>query len=373
MPTVSIRKCSSYGEAERAIMTAIDDLGGMTHFISPGDSVLIKPNMLGAYRPESNVTTHPDVVRAVARMVLDCGGRPVIGDSPGIDPFPLASARTGIGDVGKTLGVPVLPLTDSIPVAAKEGGKFRKIELSRIAVESDKIINIPKMKTHCQMTLTLGVKNLFGTVVAQRKAEWHYKVGLDRDSFATLLVEIWDHLRPCLTVMDGVWGMEGRGPSNGRGRHFGIISASDDALAMDQVLSPLIGVKEQDFPLLRAARDTGKIVDDVLQVGDIIAPFSPRVDLPKSDSLRLLPSWMDGLGKTFLSSRPVQDVKKCIGCQKCVQVCQARAINMGPDKVLSFDYDRCIRCYCCHEMCPVDAIKLQKGAILRVLDLLGRG
>lgn len=369
MPTVSTRKCVSYDKVKQATVAAIDDLGGMSRFISPGDSVLIKPNMLGAYNPDRNVTTHPSVVEAITTMVLDCGGKPIIGDSPGIDPFQLVSTKTGIGKVGKALGVPVLSLSDSIPVAAKEGGKFRKIELSRLAVESDKIINVPKMKTHCQMTLTLGVKNLFGTVVAQRKAEWHYKVGLDREAFASLLIDIWDLLRPCLTVMDGVWGMEGRGPSNGRGRRFGIISASDDSLAMDQVLSAIMGVQELDFPLLRVARDRGMIVDNIQKVGDIISPFVPEVDLPKSDSLRLLPSWMDGIGKTLLSSRPVQDLKKCIGCQKCVQICRANAIVMGSNGAISFDYDRCVRCYCCHEMCPVDAIKLQKGAILRVLDL----
>lgn len=373
MPTVSIRKCRSYDKVKDAVVTAIDDLGGMGRFISPGDSVLIKPNMLGAYQPSSHVTTHPSVVKAVAELVLDCGGKPFIGDSPGLDPFPLVSKKTGIGEIGKLLGIPVIPLTDSISVSAKERDQFRKIELSRIAVESDKIINIPKMKTHCQMTLTLAVKNLFGTVVAQRKAEWHYKVGLDRDRFASLLLEIWDHLRPELTVMDGVWGMEGRGPSNGKDRLFGVVSASDDSLAMDRVLSTMMGVEEQDFPLLRAARAHGMISEDLQLVGDT-APdrFEPAVDLPRSDSLRLLPSWMDGIGKAFLSSRPVQDVQKCIGCGKCVQVCKAEAIKMGKDKILSFDYDRCIRCYCCHEMCPVDAIKLHRGIILNTLEWLNR-
>ncbi|SMG51220.1 Uncharacterized conserved protein, DUF362 family [Dethiosulfovibrio salsuginis] len=372
MPTVSMRKCTSYDKAGQAVIAAVKDLGGMERFISPGDSVLIKPNMLGAYNPDRHVTTHPSVVKAVAEMVLDCRGKPIIGDSPGLDPFPLVSRKTGIGEVGKALGVPVLPLIDSIPIRTKKGGKFRKIELSRLAVESDKIINIPKMKTHCQMTLTLGVKNLFGTVVAQRKAEWHYKVGLNRDVFASLLIEIWDHLRPCLTVMDGVWGMEGRGPSNGVGRLFGVISTSDDSLAMDQVLSPLMGVKEGDFPLLRAARSYGMAYNEIRTIGDSVESFSPKVDLPKSDSLRLLPPWMDRIGRDILSSRPEQDRERCVGCQKCVQVCRAGALTMKEGKVLSFDYGRCIRCYCCHEMCPVDAIKLHRGAILRVLDLLDR-
>ncbi len=372
MPTVSIRRCPSYDKVKDALQRTMDDLGGMARFISPGDSVLIKPNMLGAYHPDRCVTTHPSVVKAIAEMALDCGGRPIIGDSPGLDPFPLVSRKTGIGEVGKTLGIPVLALNDSIPIPAKEAGKFKRIELSRLAVESDKIINIPKMKTHCQMTLTLGVKNLFGTVVAQRKAEWHYKVGLNRDSFASLLVEIWDYLRPSLTIMDGVWGMEGRGPSNGRPRAFGIVSASDDSLAMDQVVSSLMGVKERDLPLIRVARAYSVAHDEIKTIGDSIRPFNPKVDLPNSDSLRLLPPWMDDMGRGFLSSRPEQDATKCVGCQKCVQVCRAGALTMGEEGKLSFDYSRCIRCYCCHEMCPVDAIKLHRGAILRFLDLLER-
>lgn len=88
MPTVSMRKCTSYDRAGQAIIAALEDLGGMERFISPGDSVLIKPNMLGAYNPDRHVTTHPSVVRAVAEMVLDCRGKPIIWGQPRTGPLP---------------------------------------------------------------------------------------------------------------------------------------------------------------------------------------------------------------------------------------------------------------------------------------------
>ncbi len=373
MSTVTLRRCLSYEKAKDAVARSIEDLGGIDVFVSPGDSVLLKPNMLGAYDPTRAVTTHPSVVQAVAELVLDCRGKPFISDSPGLDPFHFTASKTGIGQIGSRLGIPVSPLTESIPAPIGKGSPFRRIEISRQALEADRIINIPKLKTHCQMTLTMGVKNLFGTVVSQRKAEWHYKVGLNRDRFARLLLEIWACLRPGLTVLDGIIGMEGRGPSNGRPRNFGLIAASDDALSMDMVLAPMMGVPLEKYPLYRAAAEAGMAPNPSSVVGDLPPnPFSPIVDLPNSDSIRLLPSWMDRLGREVLASRPVQDKGKCIRCGKCSRICPADALKLDSLGNLNFDYNRCIRCYCCHEMCPADAIDLKKGVILRILEGLNR-
>lgn len=372
MSIISIRKCDSYEAIKKATDRAIEDLGGIGRFVSFGDSVLIKPNMLGAYDPDRAVTTHPSLVKAVSELVIDCGAKPTIADSPGIERFSRVADKTGIAEVGSYLGIPVLPLTNSRPVRGSGIGRFRGLELASLALESDKIIDLPKLKTHCQMTLTMGVKNLFGTIVAQRKAAWHYRVGLDRDEFARLLLEIWSVLRPSLTVMDGVVGMEGRGPSNGSTRRFGIVVASDDALAMDLTIANAMGIGRSRFPLLRAAESDGLIPENVEVVGD---PLDKRtfsdVKLPPADSLRLLPSWMDRFGRDLMASRPEQDGARCIRCGRCIDICPAKAISMRGDKLI-FNYKKCIRCYCCHEMCPVDAIKLRQNIFLRGLEVLGR-
>ena len=76
------------------------------------------------------------------------------------------------------------------------GAPFGRIELAREAVEADLVVNLPKLKTHTMMLLTLGVKNLFGCVVGLTKPEWHMRSGIDRTLFARLLVQIHRAVQP---------------------------------------------------------------------------------------------------------------------------------------------------------------------------------
>lgn len=375
MAIVTLRSCTDYEikKVRNVLISTMEDLGGINSFIHPGETVLLKPNLLAARRPELAVTTHPAIVQVMAEMVLDCGGKPFIADSPGIDPFDLVKKKSGMEEVGKRLNIPVVPLTKSTEIKPSHNSYFRKIELSQQAIEADRIINLPKLKTHCQMTLTMGVKNLFGTVVAQRKAEWHYKVGLNRARFALLLLEIWQALKPDITVMDGIWGMDGHGPSNGNPKKLGLIAASNDALAMDLSVAKMMGVRLNDFPLYTAASKGKMIPENTIYRGDMSPSTRYRnISIPQLDSLSLLPAWMDSLSRSILTSRPVQIRDRCIGCRKCVDICPADAIKMLKDRKLSFDYNKCIRCYCCHEMCPANAIDLKRGAILALLDFAGR-
>ena len=369
-------QCGKYSrlDIEKALAALLQEFGGMKNIISPGDSVLLKANMLSASTPEECITTHPEVVRAVAVQTLEAGGKPFIADSPGIDRFSDVARKTGMETVARELGIPCVELDDPVPLPVAEGNVFQRIEVSRRAVEADTIINIPKLKTHAQMMLTLGVKNLFGTVVSQRKAQWHYNVGLRREAFADLHLDIARGLAPRLTILDGIRGMEGRGPSNGKPRDFGILAASSDPLDLDFRVCTLLGAPLEEFPLYRAARERG-LVDKSARWDAPGLPEEfeiPPIELPKLDALHLLPPFLDRFGKRFLASRPVQEKKKCIRCGKCVEICPAGAMNLTKAGDVEIDYEKCIRCYCCQEVCPADAIRFSKGLLLRVLEGIRR-
>jgi uncharacterized protein (DUF362 family)/Pyruvate/2-oxoacid:ferredoxin oxidoreductase delta subunit len=374
---VSLIRCESYDQPEldQAVRRAVDLLGGISGFVKSGDRVLLKPNLLAARTPEKRVTTDPGVVRAVARMVMEAGGRPFIADSPAIESFKKVGHTTGMSRVAEELGIELKEMERSTPVPQGGNGLFRKLELSADALEADVVINLPKLKTHSQMLLTLGVKNLFGTVVAQRKAEWHYMVGVNRDTFASLLVEIYKAVNPALTILDGVWGMHGHGPSNGSPIQLNLIGASGDAVALDVSVCHILGVVPSSFPLYRAARETGTGETDLKRIdffGDEPGGFAVKdFDAPRLDSVSLLPNVFDWFAKRYLASKPVQEKDTCAGCGQCAEICPARAIQLGQRKI-DFDYDRCIRCYCCQEICPRDAIQFRKGLIMRLLHRLGR-
>ena len=372
----AVFRCGSYDreELEERLGILLESLGGMKRFIEPGERVLLKPNLLSASAPEQCITTHPEVLRAVALRVLEAGGQSFIGDSPGLDGFAGVAAKTGMAEVARELGIPCMELDEPSPLPMAEGSVFRKVEVSKKALEADKIINLPKLKTHAQMLLTLSVKNLFGTVVRQKKASWHYTVGLDRDVFADLHIDIARSLAPALTIMDGVMGMEGRGPGNGRPRQFGLLAASGDPLALDMHLCKMLGADLRSFPLYRAAARRGLIGEEPAEAeGDFPADFIfEGVDIPRLDSLHLLSFMPEKFARRHLSSRPVQLPEACIGCLKCVEVCPADAMTMREGNFVQIDYTKCIRCYCCQEVCPADAIRFSKGFLLKMLEMLGR-
>jgi uncharacterized protein (DUF362 family)/Pyruvate/2-oxoacid:ferredoxin oxidoreductase delta subunit len=353
----------------RAVQRAVELAGGLA--VRPGDRVLVKPNLLGGYPPQRRVTTDPAVVAAVCALVRDCGGRPVVGDSPALAGFARAAEKAGIAQAARRAGAGLAALEEPVAVEPPAPAAYRRLELARLAVEADAVVNLPKLKTHCQMLLTLGVKNLFGCVVAQRKAEWHYMAGVDREAFAGLLLDVCRAVGPRLTVLDGVWGMEGRGPSNGSPVHLGLVAAAADPLALDAAVCDLLGVPRRRLPLWRAARARGLAPEPELAGDDPagLAPASFR--LPELDSLGVLPGPFSWLTRRYLVSRPVADAEACRACGECADICPAGAVELGRGGA-AFDYERCIRCYCCQEVCPADAIGFRRGALQRLLARLGR-
>jgi uncharacterized protein (DUF362 family) len=228
------------------IMDALD--GG--RLIEPGRPVLIKPNLLSSAKPEQAVLTHPLIVRAAAEFVLQKGGRPRIGDSPAVGSFKRVIRESGIAAALADLDVEFCEFTRS--VKADVGEPFGVIDLAAEALEAPLIINLPKLKTHSQMGLTLGVKNLFGCVVGLRKAQWHLRAGIDRDLFARLLVQIHQRIRPAFTMIDGILAMEGDGPGRrGIPRELGLLLGSRDAFAADHTVCQILGQNPEKLPILR--------------------------------------------------------------------------------------------------------------------------
>jgi len=372
-PTVSLIKCPSYNSDDiaRSVRRAVELVGGMGSYVPSGSRVLIKPNMLAPKAPDKAVTTHPEVVRAVVRLVKEAGGNPVIGDSHAIGRFKRVTGITGIAEVASDEGARLVELADAVEV--KGGGTFKHFEIAREVVEADRVINLPKAKTHGQMLLTLAVKNLFGCVPGRRKVQWHFRSGVDRNAFATMLVELHNAVKPSLSIVDAVVGMEGNGPGSGKPREIGLIAAGADAFALDMVLSEIMCVPAGRLPTTRAAMKLGFAPEDITGIvcaGDFSSPAQARVEgfvLPSTSSLEwTIPEPLRKLLKDALTTRPRVDSNACENCLICKSACPAGAISEGRDSVV-ISYRDCIRCFCCQEMCPIGAIDIVEGWLLRYI------
>jgi uncharacterized protein (DUF362 family)/Pyruvate/2-oxoacid:ferredoxin oxidoreductase delta subunit len=368
---VSIVRCSDY-ERDRifsAVKQAVDLLGGMHTFVKPGERVLIKPNLLKGKAPEAAVTTHPEIVRAVIRLVREAGGEPMVGDSPGMGDLRKVCEKAGILDVVNEEGATLVELDEAVQV--RNQGRFQRFEIARAAYEADAIINLPKLKTHGMTTLTGAVKNLFGCVPGKRKVQWHFNTGVNHELFATMLNELCALLKPRLTIMDAVIGMEGNGPGSGEPRPIGVVIAGRDPVAVDVVSSSMLGVSLEKLPIIRAAAAAGygeTQLDRIRVFGESIASVAIKhFRLPPQEHLEWrLPEWVRLVLKDALTTKPVINNRSCIQCGICQGHCPQGAIdNRGGE--LEIRYRDCIRCFCCQEFCPQGAITVGRGWALKIL------
>ncbi len=368
---VSLAYCQDYNpkRVDESVENIVDLLGGMSSYIEPGDTVLVKPNLLAPKTSDTAVNTHAEVVGAVSKLVQAAGGHPVIGDSPGLGSATKNAARSGIAKIARDLDVPIVEFKESVPVGKIREGGF-PLELAQEVLGADKIINLPKLKTHGQVLMTLGVKNMFGCVIGRRKVQWHFKAGVNRNAFARMLLDIYAALKPTLTLIDGIVGMEGNGPGSGAPRKFGILAASRDAVSLDTVMMHLMGLNPLRLPTLRAARESGvgewdlrkiKIMGesvDRLRISDLILPESADLEWR-------IPDFLKGMLKDSLCAYPESDPKLCELCNVCIEACPQKVIAVQKDQ-LEIDTRHCIRCFCCQELCPHGAMKTRQGWLLKL-------
>jgi uncharacterized protein (DUF362 family)/Pyruvate/2-oxoacid:ferredoxin oxidoreductase delta subunit len=364
---VSIVRCPTYNYPRilSEVRNVLKLLGGMRAYVRKGDKVLLKPNLLSAKHPNRWVTTHPLIVKAVAQLVQEEGGIPSIGDSPAIGSIHRVASQTGMKKVADELGCPLMEFEKVAQIRTRYDYTFRRIELAKAALETDVIINLPKVKTHGMMLLTIGVKNIFGCIPGIRKAQWHLKAGTDHFYFAGMLVELCQIVKPTLTIVDGIVAMEGNGPSNGTPHPLGLILAGGNPLSLDVTISRILGVPPEKLPTTQAAKKRGFEGTDpehieVLgkRVEDICIP---NFRLPERFDLEWkLPVFIKRPLKKIFIPRPMVEGRRCTGCGTCADLCPPKAISLFGSKV-SIDYGRCIRCYCCQEVCPEGAVYFKDG------------
>ena len=363
MSRVILKNASYEYEILRSrIFEILDGLGDER--IGKGGTVLIKPNLLAPAPPDKAMLTHPLVIRATVEYVLEKGAKARISDSPAIGSFEKVLRESGIRETLRGLEVEYREFRLSETVAI--GAPFKSIEIARDALRADTLINLPKLKTHTQMLLTLGVKNLFGCIVGFRKPEWHFRTGVDREMFAKLLVQINDILRPPITILDGIVAMEGQGPGRGgTPTDLGVLIGSDSAISLDITVCEMLRIDPDRLPTNKAAREMGLADDRIEREGDL--PEVRGFKLPEITPLVFGPRRLHGIMRRHLVQRPVSDKALCRLCGECWKYCPAEAITSDRKK-LRFDYEKCIRCYCCIEVCPhaaLRAVETLPGKIVR--------
>jgi len=318
--------------------------------------ILLKPNLLNSKSPDKAVTTHPVFIQAIAEVLRDFSCHVYIGDSPGYESLQKVLKNTGIIKIIEEIGLKTVSFNKRVMKKYEGISPYKRFVLGEDPLNYDLIINMPKLKTHTMMGMTLGVKNTFGFIHSLDKARWHLRAGQDRLLFASILIDIHRIVNPSLTILDGILGMDGDGPSNGRVRNFGIVAISQNAFHLDEAIERFIGI-DTSLPITTLARKNGFIKSyEVIgrstgYIKDFMMPETMATDWN-------LPVPIKGILKRAFIKKPKILKALCKQCNVCVNACPAGALSPSPHSKPVFDYKKCIRCYCCQEMCPEGAIKV---------------
>ena len=375
-------QCASYERAtvEAAVARLWEDV---KTFITPGMRVLVKPNLLREAAPEEAVTTHPEVLRACVKKLLEAGANVTVGDSPAfVANLALVWRMSGIQAVCEELNVPLVALEQQGCATREHNGQ--SFSLCNTALEADLIFNLPKVKTHGLTLLTAAAKNLYGTIPGHVKTQLH-QTHPSGKKIGALVRGICAALPRIVSIADGVVGMEGDGPSSGTPVRLGFLAAGDDAFALDWHLCGVLGIPQSRVPTLDGTPKPEAARGDAIDV--------PRIKLPKASPLALLDKLPLCVARTvgrLVWFRP-KFSSACVGCKKCVAACPVGAIKerrhsclrrlaITPRRRLEnlrsfipcLDAPRCIGCCCCSEVCPARAVTMQSSPVVRLAGF-GKG
>ena len=374
-PAVALVKCEDYqsGRVDAALARALKLAGGLEDVIRPGMRVLVKCNLVMRKGPQAAATTHPEVVRALCARISALGATPVIGDSPG-GPLNAALLKsyysgTGMAEAAARSGAE-LALDDSQGARDfPEGRTLKRVDLTGMVLKADAVISCSKLKTHGMTLMTGCVKNLFGCVPGVTKVEYHARFN-QLERFSDMLVDIERCVRPVISVLDAVDGMEGEGPTGGTPRHICALLVSRDAHALDSVAAQLIGLHPREVCTLERAMERGLLApetvrvlgDDVtaLRVSDYVYPRAAR-DIKLFSTTPVIGRLINAVALP----RPRFDAQKCVRCGMCARSCPGKAITLAP--LPRVELKRCIRCFCCQELCPHHAVSVHTSLMRRFI------
>jgi uncharacterized protein (DUF362 family) len=253
---------------------------GWEKWVAPDSTVVIKPNVCSAV-PEIAVgaNTNAAVVRTVCEVLLTRTRHIYVGESRHLRQTPWDTFKAaGYVEMARELDIQLVNFSDG-PFTLIDCPPAGRIKMPRLLVEANAYINIPVLKTHALTYFTGALKNQWGCVPDHFDRLRHHRV------IGPLLCSLQRALHPQLIIMDGTFGMEGRGPVAGRVRRLDTLLASSDPVALDSTAMRLVGLdpKRARHVVLAAEQGLGHFNDSEIEVEGDWEPCQFRFQPPPRD------------------------------------------------------------------------------------------
>lgn len=295
-----VRYDEDVAQIKEKIAETIDlAVGGIDNVIKEGETVLIKPNLAFQAPPESYSVVDPRMIEALVSYLKENSKAKEIwvGDNPSLGmhvgrarPAFEASGMREAAEKGGADRVSFFDEEDLVDVEIKEAKLFKKAQIFKPVLDADRVINLPKMKTHLAGTVTLGIKNWQGIIPnghPDTQQQDVHRLDLGQKCADLLRVREAD-----LTIVDGIIAMEGQGPHAGTPLEMNLLLAGRQTVATDAVTSYVMGFETIEIPAVRIAASEGmgeREMENIEVVGtpaDDVRTFFKR---PMNDPVGLIP------------------------------------------------------------------------------------
>jgi uncharacterized protein (DUF362 family) len=247
---MSIVRGSSRSET---LELALKSIGGIEAFIKKGDRVLLKVNAAFASPPMLSATTHPEMVKAIARLCVQAGAASVtVTDNPINDPascFRLTGIEQAARSAGATVLFPQKELFKSFSLAdAKLIRNWPVLyePLNRV----DKIIGTAPVKDHHRSGASMIMKNWYGLLGGRRN--------IFHQDIHTIIKELAMMIKPTLVILDGTTTMMRNGPTGGSLsdlKETQTMIVSTDQVAADAFGATLLGKTVDELAFIKKAEE----------------------------------------------------------------------------------------------------------------------
>lgn len=250
---VAIARCETY--EHRPLKQVIDNVCHAVGFsVAGGTKVLLKPNLISALSPGHLGCTEARFVAAVAEWFCDQGAIVSVGDSPAFGTARKVMAACAMAEALKDLPVTLVDFTKCRKIRLRCG---ESIGIAGEALDCDLLVNLPRVKAHDQLLVTLAVKNYFGTVIGLRKPLLHARFGDVGTRFEEILVDLLEMMPDGISLLDGVVAMHRRGPMRGEPFPLGLVLAGKNPVAVDTAILAVLGIDPCRSKLMNECRRQG--------------------------------------------------------------------------------------------------------------------
>jgi uncharacterized protein (DUF362 family) len=231
------RLAAVQGETVKAVIKAIEMLGGMGIFVRAGQTVLLKPNVSFPNPEGWGTDTSPGLVKAVAIEALKAGAaRVIVADNTmrgGMECFNRSGLTEALAGIEKVKVLPIQEESLFTDVPVPNGRALKTVKIAKLVGKADVLINIPCAKAHNATDVSFGMKNLMGLV-------WDRGVFHTGTDLHTAIAELSSVIHPHLVILDASRALETGGPSGpGRVLKLNTVVAGTDPLAVDAYATSL--------------------------------------------------------------------------------------------------------------------------------------